>query len=88
MIFTFRPQGVCSQEMRVQLNEDQVIEKVEITGGCSGNLKGLSVLLEGMSAQNAICKLKGIRCGFKETSCPDQLAKGLEKALNQLGKMQ
>lgn len=87
MIFTFRPQGVCSQEMRVQLNEDQVIEKVEVQGGCSGNLQGLSVLLEGMTAQNAIHKLKGIRCGFKETSCPDQFARGLEKAIKQLGEM-
>lgn len=81
MKVTFRPQGTCSQEMRVQLSEDNVIEKLEVLGGCSGNLQGIAVLVQGMPAQEAIQKLKGIRCGFKPTSCPDQLARGLEREL-------
>lgn len=81
MTVTFRPQGTCSQEMRVQLSEDNVIEKLEVLGGCSGNLQGIAALVKGMPAQEAIQKLKGIRCGFKATSCPDQLARGLEREL-------
>lgn len=82
MTVTFRPQGTCSQEMRVQLSNDNVIEKLEVLGGCSGNLQGIAALVQGMPAQEAIAKLKGIRCGFKPTSCPDQLARGLERELN------
>lgn len=81
MTVTFRPQGTCSQEMRVQLSEDNMIEKLEVLGGCSGNLQGIAALVQGMPAQEAIKKLKGIRCGFKPTSCPDQLARGLEREL-------
>lgn len=81
MTVTFRPQGTCSQEMRVQLSEDNVIEKLEVSGGCSGNLQGIAALVQGMPAQEAVKKLKGIRCGFKPTSCPDQLARGLEREL-------
>ena len=81
MTVTFRPQGTCSQEMHVQLSEDNVIEKLEVLGGCSGNLQGIAALVQGMPAREAIAKLKGIRCGFKTTSCPDQLAKGLEREL-------
>ena len=81
MVVEFRPRGVCSQLMRVELDEDQVIRKMEVMGGCSGNLQGISALVKDMPAQEAIGRLKGIRCGFKDTSCPDQLARGLEKAL-------
>ncbi len=81
MTYTFRPQGVCSQEMRVEVDEQGVIQKMEVLGGCSGNLQGISALVRGMKAEEAIQRLKGIRCGFKPTSCPDQLAKGLEKAM-------
>lgn len=81
MTVTFRPQGTCSQEMRVRLSDDNVIEELEVLGGCSGNLQGIAALVRGMPAQEAIAKLKGIRCGFKPTSCPDQLAKGLEREL-------
>ena len=83
MTYDFRPQGVCSQSMRVELDEDHVIRHVEVLGGCSGNLQGISALVEGMTAEEAIRRLKGIRCGFKDSSCPDQLARGLEKALQQ-----
>ena len=81
MVVEFRPRGVCSQLMRVELDEDRVIRKMEVMGGCSGNLQGISALVKDMPAQEAIDRLKGIRCGFKDTSCPDQLARGLEKAL-------
>ncbi|MCI2057680.1 MAG: TIGR03905 family TSCPD domain-containing protein [Oscillibacter sp.] len=81
MVYQFRPQGVCSQAMRVELDNSHVIRKVEILGGCSGNLQAVSRLVEGMTAEDAIAKLGGIRCGFKPTSCPDQLAQGLRQAL-------
>ena len=81
MVVEFRPRGVCSQLMRVELDENQVIRKMEVMGGCSGNLQGISALVKDMPAREAISKLKGIRCGFKDTSCPDQFARGLEKAL-------
>ena len=81
MIYDFRPSGVCSQLMRVELDENHVIRHLEVLGGCSGNLQGISALVEGMSAEEVIDRLKGIRCGFKDTSCPDQLACGLEKVL-------
>ena len=83
MTYTFRPQGVCSQEMRVEVDDQGVIQKMEVLGGCSGNLQGISALVVGMPAQEAIYRLKGIRCGSKPTSCPDQLSKALEKALEE-----
>ncbi len=83
MTYTFRPRGVCSQTMRVEVDEQGVIQELEVLGGCSGNLQGISALVKGMDAQEAIQRLKGIRCGFKDTSCPDQFARNLEKALEQ-----
>ena len=81
MIFDYTPKGVCSKKMRITLDDNDVIEKVEVLGGCSGNLHGISSLVVGMPAREAIHRMRGIRCGFKETSCPDQLARGLEAAL-------
>lgn len=78
MHITYRPRGVCSQLMEIDV-EDGVIQKVEVLGGCSGNLQGISKLLVGMQVEDAISRLSGIRCGFKPTSCPDQLSKALEK---------
>ena len=80
MHITYRPRGVCSQLMTIDV-EDGLIQKVEVVGGCSGNLQGLSKLLVGMSAQEAIDKLEGIRCGRKPTSCPDQLAQALKNCI-------
>ena len=80
MTYSFRPQGVCSQQMQIELEGD-IIRKLTVVGGCEGNLQGISRLVEGMKAEEAIAKLKGIQCGGKPTSCPDQLARGLEKAL-------
>ncbi len=81
MTYTFQPQGVCSQEMRVEVDDGGIIQRMEVLGGCSGNLQGISALVVGMKAEDAIRRLKGIRCGFKPTSCPDQFAQGLEMAL-------
>ncbi len=81
MTYTFQPRGVCSQEMRVEVDDEGIIQRMEVLGGCSGNLQGISALVVGMKAEDAIRRLKGIRCGFKPTSCPDQFAQGLEKAL-------
>ncbi|MBQ3725294.1 MAG: TIGR03905 family TSCPD domain-containing protein [Oscillospiraceae bacterium] len=80
MTYTFTPRGVCSRRMTVEL-EDGVIRAVHVEGGCDGNLQGISRLVVGMSAQDAIERLKGIRCGFRPTSCPDQLSQALEQAL-------
>ena len=82
MTHTFTPRGVCSRRMTVEL-EDGIIKDVRIEGGCSGNLQGISSLVKGMTAEEAISRLKGIRCGFKPTSCPDQLAQALESILQQ-----
>lgn len=76
------PKGVCSQAIDIELDGD-IIKHVQFTGGCHGNLQGISRLVEGMNAHDAITKIRGIRCGFKSTSCPDQLANALEAALNQ-----
>ena len=80
MTYTYRPEGVCSQLMEVEV-EDGVIRRVEVLGGCSGNLQGISRLVVGMDAEEAIRRMEGIRCGFKPTSCPDQLAKALKACL-------
>lgn len=80
MEHVFRPRGVCSHEMRVEI-EDGIIRKVAVKGGCSGNLQGISKLLVGMDAREAISRMHGIRCGFKPTSCPDQLSKAIEECL-------
>lgn len=78
MKFTYRPKGVCSQLMELDL-EDGKIQSLQVMGGCSGNLQGISRLVEGMEIDEAIRRLEGIRCGFKSTSCPDQLAQALKK---------
>ncbi|MCI6569056.1 TIGR03905 family TSCPD domain-containing protein [Dysosmobacter sp. HCP28S3_G4] len=83
MVYEFRPRGVCSQQMRVELDDQHIIQRLEVLGGCSGNLQGISALVQGMKAEDAIQRLRGIRCGFKSTSCPDQLAQGLENILKQ-----
>lgn len=78
MEYHYQPKGTCSKEMIIQI-EDNKIKKVTILGGCAGNTKGVSTLVEGMSVDEVIKKLKGIPCGVRGTSCPDQLAKALEE---------
>lgn len=82
MQYRFRPQGVCSQEMYITV-EDGVIRDLRVLGGCSGNLQGIARLVAGMPVEEAANRLEGIRCGYKETSCPDQLAKALRQIIAQ-----
>lgn len=77
----YQPKGVCSKAIDVQV-EDGVIKSVEFTGGCNGNLQGISRLVTGMKIDDAIDRLKGIKCGFKSTSCPDQLACALQQIID------
>ncbi len=79
MEYRYTPRGVCSREMIIELEGD-IIKNVKIIGGCAGNTVGVSKLIEGMQIDEAIKRLKGIPCGFKSTSCPDQLAIALEEA--------
>lgn len=81
MKYSFRPQGVCAREMQVDVNDQGIIENLAVVGGCNGNLQGISRLVVGMDAQEAIKRMKGIHCGPKPTSCPDQMAHALEEAL-------
>lgn len=80
MTYTYQPRGVCSQRMTVEL-DNGIIRDVRVEGGCNGNLQGISRLVIGMPATEAIEKMKGIRCGGKPSSCPDQLSIALEQAL-------
>lgn len=80
MQYTYKPEGVCSYKMIIEVEED-TIKKVTIEGGCAGNTVGVSRLVEGMKIEEAIKRLKGIQCGYKGTSCPDQLAKALEEII-------
>ncbi len=81
MEYTRKNQGTCSMATRVELTEEGKIQKIQVLGGCDGNLKGICSLVEGMDAYQAIARMKGIRCGRKATSCPDQIALALEEAL-------
>lgn len=73
------PQGICSQKIDFELDGD-VVKNVNFTGGCNGNLKGISALVEGKTVSEIASLLEGITCGLKKTSCPDQLAKALKRA--------
>ena len=83
MTYTRKNKGVCSVSTEITLSENGTIDNVTVLGGCDGNLKGVCELLKGLSAQQAISRLKGITCGRKSTSCPDQIALALEEALAQ-----
>ena len=76
----YKTNGTCSTMIDVELKYG-VIDSVKFTGGCNGNLQGISALVKGMKPEEAISRLKGIRCGFKPTSCPDQLAHALEEMI-------
>ena len=81
MKYTYYTQGTCSSQIDFDLDEQGIIRDVQFYGGCNGNLQGISVLVRGMKTSDAIAKLQGIRCGYKNTSCPDQLANALRQAL-------
>ena len=80
MTYEYQTKGTCSRKIKVDLDGD-IIQSVEFTGGCNGNTKGLSAIVKGMKAQDVIERFQGITCGFRQTSCPDQLATALEQAL-------
>ncbi|MCI6677218.1 MAG: TIGR03905 family TSCPD domain-containing protein [Clostridiales bacterium] len=74
---TFKTSGVCSRQIDFEV-KDGIIEEVRFVGGCSGNTQGVAALVKGMKVEDAIARLEGIRCGFRSTSCPDQLAQALK----------
>lgn len=76
----YKTHGTCSRMVTVEV-EDGVVLSCKFNGGCAGNTQGVAALVTGMKVEDAIKKLKGIRCGFKTTSCPDQLALALEESL-------
>ena len=80
MTYEYQTRGTCSRKIKVDLEGD-ITQEVEFTGGCNGNTKGLSAIVKGMKAQDVIDRFQGITCGFRKTSCPDQLAKALAQAL-------
>ena len=82
MQYEYKTKGTCSQRILFEINDGKV-EKVQFIGGCNGNLQGISRLVEGMDVDAVIDRIEGIHCGFKPTSCPDQLAKALQQALNE-----
>lgn len=82
MTYSYKTRGTCASNITFDLN-DGIITNVKFNGGCNGNLKGISQLIEGMKAEEVINRIKGIRCGFKSTSCPDQLAAAVESALKE-----
>lgn len=79
MTIQFLPQGVCAKHMEIEV-EDGIVKSLKVLGGCSGNLQGITKLVEGLPVDTVIEKLSGIPCGMKKTSCPDQLAKALKNA--------
>lgn len=83
MKYTYYPTGTCSRQIDLEIVDD-IIKDVKFTGGCNGNLKGISALVKGMNVDDAIAKCKGITCGTKATSCPDQLAHALKEAMESI----
>ena len=84
MAYIYKNKGTCSVQTEVELNPDHTIKSVKVLGGCDGNLKGIASLLPGMKAEDAIARMEGTTCGRKPTSCPDQIAKNLKKALAEM----
>lgn len=78
MQISYKTNGVCSRNIIIDV-EDGIVKKVKFEGGCNGNTKGIAALAEGMKVEDVIAKLEGINCGFKNTSCPDQLAQALKQ---------
>ena len=81
-MFKYTTRGVCSRAIELEVEND-IITYCRFEGGCNGNTKGIASLIEGMPVEEAIRRMEGIRCGFKSTSCPDQLAQALKEAINQ-----
>ena len=79
MIYTYKTFGTCAQQIQIEIDENETIKNVKFLGGCNGNLQGISKLVEGQKIDDVISRLEGIKCGFKSTSCPDQLAMALKE---------
>ena len=83
MTYTYKTKGTCSTNIELEV-EDGIVRNIAFWGGCNGNLKGITSLLKGMKAQDAIERMEGLTCGPRPTSCPDQVAQCLKEALEQL----
>ena len=83
MEYTVRPRGVCSMQIKFEIDENKIVKNVKFLGGCNGNSKGISALAEGMTADELITRLSGIDCNGKGTSCPDQLARAVAEAVGE-----
>ena len=83
----YRTRGTCATKIDVEIDKDHVIQFVRFTGGCNGNLQGISKLVAGRKAEEVIAALEGTKCGFKNTSCPDQLSKALRQAIAEVYKV-
>ena len=83
MQFEHKNKGTCSQAIRFEL-DGNIVRNVQFLGGCHGNLQGIGKLVEGMDADEVVKRLRGLRCGMKQTSCPDQLAKAIYEAKQKL----
>ena len=81
MTYSYTTHGTCSRRIDFDIDDDNTVHNVHFTGGCNGNLAGISSIVEGMDAEEIIDRFDGIRCGFKQTSCPDQFAEALREAL-------
>lgn len=81
MSYVYRTKGTCSSKIEIELDGD-IIKEVKFTGGCNGNLNGISKIVEGMTVESVISKFSGLTCGMKQTSCPDQLSKAVQEAYN------
>lgn len=81
MVYTYKTKGTCSRQITFEL-DGNIVKNVEFTGGCNGNLKGIATLVDGMTVEEVTKKLSGMTCGFKSTSCPDQLAVAINEAYN------
>lgn len=79
MTYTYKTRGTCSRSIEIDIDENNIVKNVAFNGGCDGNTKGIASLVRDMPANEVIAKLENIRCGFKSTSCPDQLAKALRE---------
>ena len=85
MKYSYRTAGVCSRQIEIELDEQGFIKDVVFIGGCNGNLKGISALVKGKTPEDIASLLEGITCGFKSTSCPDQLAKAMKEIADNKG---
>ena len=77
MEYRYKPSGVCSSEMIFEIDGNDIVQNLKVIGGCNGNLKGISELIKGMNVTDVMKRLSGITCGYKNTSCPDQIALAL-----------